>query len=103
MKIGDWPPLNLPFLLSMWPRMRKASRPRSSLVRVGAHRFKTGEVIYLTRDGDGYYYARVVRGEGDTWLSWKATLWNALLALKSYYLHRVGCGHDSPTTPAETG
>jgi hypothetical protein len=91
MNIGDWPPLNVELLLAMLPRMRKTDRPSRSVVRLGAHRFKTGEAVYLTRAGGECYYARIVSSDDDVWLSLDINLRTAGLTLIAYYWRRHIC------------
>ncbi len=58
------------------------------LKRLGAHRFPTGESVYLMRDGEGRYYVRVVRGGRERWLVWEMTLGGAVSQLFAFWWRR---------------
>ncbi len=89
MAIGDWPALNMDTLTWMLPRMRDTGRPTVKLNRLAAHRFPTGESVYLTRDGAGRHYVRVMRGGGrEKWLVWEATLSGGISLLFAFFWRR---------------
>ena len=88
MTIGDWPALNMDMLTWMLPRMRNTGRPTVNLNRLAAHRFATGECVYLTRDGAGRYYVRVMRGGRERWLVWETSLSGAVSLLFAYWWRR---------------
>ena len=88
MTIGDWPALNMDTLSWMLPRMRDTGRPTVNLKRLAAHRFPTGECVYLTRDGAGRYYVRVMRGGRERWLVWQKSLSGAVSMLFAFWWRR---------------